>query len=419
MRLNRSYTGFLIHGVFLALAVSFTEINTVLPALIIQSGGSEVHIGILTTIMVGLPLVSRLLFSSFLQSRKRKKSYLLGGIYARMLAFYLIALLLFSSESFSSAAVLFLIYCGLIVFTMSGAFAGITYSSLIGSTISPKLRSRFFVRKQFFWSLGILVSGLCLRLIAGRTEGLFRYGILFTLAATMLALASIGFWLIHEKPEPPQKGKKQSIFRSLTHILTRDRTFRNYAVSANLLSSSIVMLPFYIKIFITEYRLDSAFIGNIVLLQIGGMIVSNLFWPRIIKPLGFKGVLKTQAILGALMPLCMVIFISAGMDFRIIYFIVPVLGAMNGAHKMSSEAVLVQISPDDKRSLYSGIFGALNLTSAVFPILAAALISAAGWKIIFVLVALLPLTSLIPISRMVCPIDIKKARESARNQIPG
>ncbi|MBI9107435.1 MAG: MFS transporter [Spirochaetales bacterium] len=408
-----SYSGFLIHGVFLALAVTFTEINTVLPALIVQSGGAEIHIGILTTIMVGLPLVSQLLFSPFLQSRKKKKPFLLIGIYARMTAFFLIGVLLFSADRYSTAAVLAMIYGGLMLFTLSGAFAGITYVSLIGSTIPGNLRKKFFLNKQFFWSIGVFISGILTRFIISTESGMYRYGLLFVMAASMLALASTGFWLIREEPAAvsPQ-SKKVSIFKSMFKILKSDQTFRNYALTANLLSASIVMIPFYMKIFITSYEIKNEFIGTIVLLQIGGMVLSNLIWPRIVKPLGFKGLLRTQAVLGGILPFLTAVAVSAGADYRIIYIIVPLLGAASGAHKMSSEAVLVQISPDDKRALYSGIYGALNLTSALFPLLLAALLSVSSWIIILPAAGILPVLSLLPIRKMVCPVDIEKAKDS-------
>lgn len=407
-----SYSGFLIHGIFLALAVTFTEINTVLPALIIQSGGAEIHIGILTTIMVGLPLISQLLFSSFLQSRKRKKPYLLIGIYMRMAAFYLIGFLLFSSDRFSTSAVLVLIYGGLVMFTMSGAFAGITYVSLIGSTIPENLRKRFFLNKQIFWSIGVFVSGILTRFIISTENGMHRYSFLFVMAASMLALASTGFWLIREEPlEVIPEQKKVTIFSSMFHILKSDKTFRNYAITANLLSSSIVMIPFYMKIFITSYVIENDFIGTIVLLQIGGMVVSNLVWPQIVKPLGFKGLMRTQAVLGGLLPIITAAAVAAGADYRIIYFIVPILGAMAGAYKMSSEAVLVQISPDDKRALYSGIYGALSLTSALFPLLIAAVLSLLSWMIILPIAGILPIMALFSINKMVCPVDVKRAKE--------
>ncbi|MDC7227750.1 MAG: MFS transporter [Spirochaetales bacterium] len=405
-----SYSGFMIHGIFLALAVTFTEVNTVLPALIIQSGGSDIHIGILTTIMIGLPLISQLLFSPFLQSRKQKKPFLLAGIYARMSAFYLIGFLLFSSEAFSTGFILLMVYVGLILFTLSGAFAGITYVSLIGSTIPQSLRSRFFLNKQFFWSIGVFLSGLLTRYIISAENGMSRYGLLFTMAASMLALASAGFWMIREQPVDNIESKpvRISIFSSMFTILKNDRTFRNYAITANLLSSSIVLIPFYMKIFMSTYPIDNNFIGTIVLLQTGGMILANLIWPRVVKPLGFKGMMRIQSVMGFTMPLLLTAAVGVGLSYQVIYVIAPLLGAMAGAQKMSGEAVLVQISPDDKRALYSGIYGALNLTSAIFPLLIAAILSAASWQVVFPAVSLLPLAALLSIKRMVCPIDIKK-----------
>ncbi len=408
-----SFSGFMLHGIFLALAVTFTEINTVLPALIIQSGGSEIHIGILTTIMIGLPLISQLLFSPFLQSRKRKKPFLLIGIYARMTAFYLIGFLLFKAENFSTGSILLIVYSGLVLFTLSGAFAGITYVSLIGSTIPPLLRNRFFLNKQVFWSIGVFVSGIMTRFIISTEGGLTRYGLLFVMAASMLALASTGFWLIRETPEKSaQKHEKISIFKSMLSILRTDKTFRNYAVTANLLTTSIVLIPFYMKIFISSYNIDNAFIGIIVLLQTGGMVLSNLIWPRIVSSFGFKGLMRIQSVLGFSMPVFITASVMGGLDYRIIYFIALLLGTMSGAYKMSAEAVLVQISPDDKRALYSGIYGALNLSSAIFPLIIAALISNFHWFVIFPIASILPLTAMVPINKMICPVDIKKVKET-------
>ncbi|HAK46040.1 MAG TPA: hypothetical protein DCO79_09015 [Spirochaeta sp.] len=415
-----SYHGFMLHGIFLALAVTFTEVNTVLPALIIQSGGSEIHIGILTTIMVGLPLISQLLFSPFLQSRNRQKPFLLAGIYARMTAFFLIGFLLFNAGKYSTEFILLMVYSGLILFTLSGAFAGITYVSLIGSSIPPALRSRFFLNKQVFWSIGVFISGILTRFIISTENGMFRYGLLFVMAASMIALASIGFWMIHETPaNRKQKPERVSIFSSMAEILKKDSTFRNYAITANLLSSSIVLIPFYMKIFISSYEIDNTFIGTIVLLQTGGMILSNLIWPRIVKPLGFKGLMRIQSVLGFTMPLFIAASVAGGLGYRVIYVIAPLLGAMASAYRISAEAVLVQISPDDKRALYSGIYGALNLSAAVFPMIIAALISIVGWKIIIPAAAAFPLAALIPISKMICPVDIEQARETAREQLPG
>ncbi|MBK5201739.1 MAG: hypothetical protein JJE21_09470, partial [Spirochaetaceae bacterium] len=83
---NRNYTGFLWHAIFLSLTMTFTDVNTIIPALILSVGGGAIHVGIVSAIVIGLPVVTKLFFSSFLSSRKRKKPYLLLGIDMRVLA---------------------------------------------------------------------------------------------------------------------------------------------------------------------------------------------------------------------------------------------------------------------------------------------------------------------------------------------
>lgn len=411
---KQSYRGFLIHGIFLALTVTFTEVNSVLPALVLQVGGSEIHIGVITAIMIGLPLVSQLLFAPFVQSRSKKKKYLIGGLYTRMLALFGIGMLLIGSKHLTPGVVLFFIYTGLILFSLSGAFAGISYVSLIGSTIPGELRHQFFLRKQVFWSVGVLLSGILTRYIITGFSGTLRYAFLFSLAALMLALGSIGFWMIREKTDTGSNDSGpgvNDIFKSMNTILKEDSTFRNYCITANILSMGIVLIPFYLPILVRRFSIPSDFIGTIVLLQMGGMLLSNFIWPGIIKPLGFKGLLRIESLAGFIIPVLMISLLGAGAGQWVIYLIFPLLGSLSSAHKMSGEAVLVQISDERKRALYSGIYGAINLTSALAPLLIGFLLREIHFYWIFSIFGLLCLTAFPFISRMVCPVDIKKAKD--------
>ncbi len=417
---QNSYRGFLIHGIFLALTVTFTEVNSVLPALVLQVGGSEFHIGVITAIMIGLPLVSQLLFAPFIQSRPSKKKFLIGGLYTRMIALFGIGMLLTVAARMSTGSVLFFIYTGLILFSLSGAFAGISYVSLIGSTIPETMRHQFFLRKQVFWSVGVLLSGVLTRYIITGFSGSTRYTFLFSLASLMLAFGSIGFWMIKEEPQPESSSGKpgiKEIFNAMKKILKEDRTFRNYCITANILSMGIVLIPFYLPTLVREFNIESGFIGTIVLLQMSGMLLSNIFWPKIVKPLGFKGLLKIQSIAGFAIPLTMVILITAGAGIWLVYLIFPLLGSLASAHKMSGEAVLVQVSNEEKRALYSGIYGAMNLTSAMVPLIIGLLLRGFPFQWTFLIVGSFCLTAIPFINKMICPVDATKARDDMRGSL--
>ena len=98
--------------------------------MVIQAGGSEIHIGIMTAIMVGLTL------------------------------FFVIRV--------SPEDLLLIIYLELLVFTIGGAFASVSYVDIVGKSFTGNLRKRFFVQKQFIASIGILVSALIAQTVLNR-----------------------------------------------------------------------------------------------------------------------------------------------------------------------------------------------------------------------------------------------------------
>ncbi|MFW5712791.1 MAG: hypothetical protein ACOC2R_10010 [Spirochaetota bacterium] len=50
---SRNYFAFLWHAIFLSITITFTEVNSVIPAMILEVGGGEFHIGIVAAIMIG------------------------------------------------------------------------------------------------------------------------------------------------------------------------------------------------------------------------------------------------------------------------------------------------------------------------------------------------------------------------------
>ena len=52
---KHNFKAFVWHATWLAFTSTFTEINTVLPGMILEVGGNHIHVGILTAIMVGVP----------------------------------------------------------------------------------------------------------------------------------------------------------------------------------------------------------------------------------------------------------------------------------------------------------------------------------------------------------------------------
>ncbi len=411
---RRNYAGFLWHALLLAVTVTFTEINTILPAMIIRIGGSEFHIGIMTGIMVGVPLVSQLLFAGFLHSRPFKKPFLLAGINLRLAALALIAFTLLNIARFSLAAGIIIIYLELLLFTVSGAFAGISYVDIMGKSFTGDFRKKFFVRKQLIATIGILISAVIAREILKRVDYPDNYFILFISASAVLLLASGGFWILREKPAAAAPGTDSSPYqhrerigktlRSIPERLKTDSNLRNYIIISNLLGFSIVLLPFYVTLAKIRYELDPEVVGNLLLIQIAGMVVSNFVWSHLVKKRGFKGILYVFAVTAALLPAA-ALLVSGYLPIEIYYPVFAVSGMVLSAQKLTSDAVVVEITTDENRALYTGIIGTFNLSRALFPIIIGSILGFTGYTPIFAAIGLLAVISTLFIGKLNCPID--------------
>ena len=83
-----NYYSFLWHAVFLALAKNFMDVDTIIPAMMIDSGGTSLHVGLTTAILLGGSKFAQLFFASFINNARYKKGYLLLGIHSRFFPYW-------------------------------------------------------------------------------------------------------------------------------------------------------------------------------------------------------------------------------------------------------------------------------------------------------------------------------------------
>lgn len=403
---RRNYRAFLWHAVFLSITVTFTEINSVIPAMILRVGGGELHIGIAGAIMIGVPLLAQLNFSGFLHGRARKKPFLLAGINMRVLSLLLIALTLLVVSRIEAGFLLAIIYAELLLFTVSGAFAGLSYVDLVGKSFSAEMRKRFFTRKQLISSVGILVSALIARMLLRSLEFPFNYLTLFAAAGAMLFIASGGFWLIRERPVEQTERRRGYLatLKLIPGLLRKDPNLRAYLGYRNAVGFHVALIPFYVAFAKQRYYLDESLIGNLLLMQITGMILSSLLWPKLVRRGGFKLILRSWAVLSAVLPVAALLFGSLlPLPAYITLFLFT--GTAISARKVTQDAVVVELSTEENRVLYTAVIGTLNLSVVILPVILGGLIGALGYYLVFSVVGVVSAFGLIFLRRLSCPVD--------------
>lgn len=410
-KFNRHYLIFLGHGILLAITMAMIDFNTVFPALIDKLSDSKIIFGALYSIMLGVPFVFNLLFSHIMRRSSYKKKYLVLGISLRAISFLGIALFVYFFALNNTSFVVYSLFFWIFIFSLSGGFAGIAYLDIIGKVFTREQRGNFFTYKQFASSLSALIGGFVIKKIFD-LKGLefpINYTLILLIAFAGLFLAIILFGFIKEPPSKTQ-GEGQNIvefLKEIPDILKKDKVFTQFIVIQNLTSFSLMIIPFYMIYARETFNVTDKIIGDYLLFQISGTIISNFFWGIINKKWGNKSIVYLCILLGAITPLLAIGVSYLGASYYyIIFFIV---GFLISGRKIGFDPYLLEISPEDYRTTYIGINGTLSLFIIISPLLGGIIIEAIGLTKTFILVSLVMLiTSFLFINKR---SDISQGKE--------
>lgn len=396
-----NFCAFIWHALFLAFVSTFIDVNTVLSSFVLNIGGSSVHVGILTAIYIGLPLITQFLFAGFLSGRSRKKPFLLAGIYLRVLALAGMGYTLSISSSSAVRGLLFMMFLWVGIFAVSGAFAGISYTDLMGKIFVGRQRKNLLIFKQFISATGMLASAIVVRHLIIALPYPENYTVIFLAASLLLFIAAFGFLMIKEDSvDADNLSGMITIIKSIPRMLKSDYNLLNYILLINMASLGITIIPFYIVLSKSIYGLGRNQIGNFLLLQFLGMILSSLIWNWVAKHFKFKGIFFGFIIIGSILP--MMTLLLSRHEIAVYQWIFFIAGFCLSAYAISVQGILLEITNNDNRAIYAGISGTLSLITAIFPLIAGILIESYGFTLIFTIVSALVLTSLFFLKPIKC-----------------
>ena len=396
---GRNFTAFVWHATFLAIAKNFMDVDTIIPAMLLEAGGSNFHLGLLTAIMVGGSRFSQIFFIAPISAARKKKPMLLGAVNMRILSLAGIALLFLYSPQLEQNILIVLIFLIITLFSFSGAFANIPYTDILGKSVLPERRKQFFSLRTIISSAGIFGSAFLVREILGNHAYPGNYSRVFFYAAGFLFMASLGFWAIKEFIPGNYKTLKTGISDIVPAIRSNPR-LKWYLISINTLGLAYGMLPF-ILLFARENQAISGEhgIGDLLIAKTTGLIVSGVF-------LYFR---KNKARYQNMM----YFMIAVAVSFVTIVWIFPHVfaaylfsfflgGIYLGLFQIVINGVLLEISHTGNRPLFTGISGAGSILPVLFPLFGGSLIALTGFHIFFSLFSAISLLSYVFIRKLNC-----------------
>jgi MFS family permease len=396
---KRNFYSLLWHAGFLALSRPFMDVDTVIPAMLVDAGGSAVQIGILTAIMMGGSSFTQLIFAPFISNYAYKKKFLLIGINSRILALFGMGVMLFYSASINPANVIWLIFFLISIFSLSGAFANIGYTDIFGKSVLPESRKPFFSLKQVINGVLLFISALLAKKALAIDDYPFNYGYMFFIAFGALFMASLGFWNLKEVVPSKMKVSSPKHFLSLIKSELKSNPRLKYFLGfINTMGISVSLLPFIILYGKEVVGTESSATGWFLLFKIVGSVLTGLILFILAGKYKYRNLLYGSALFSVMMPL--LLFIPVHMPALITIFVVG--GVVFTAYSISMNGVLLEISGTENRALYTGIAGAGNILPAIFPLLSGWIIKNYGFEPFFIMYSLTILTSLYFIYKLNC-----------------
>ncbi len=396
---KRNFYSLLWHAGFLALSRPFMDVDTVIPAMMVDAGGTAMQIGILTAIMMGGSSFTQLIFAPFISNFAYKKKFLLLGINSRILALFGMGIMLFYSAQIEPANVIWLIFLLITIFSLSGAFANISYTDIFGKSVLPESRKPFFSLKQVINGTLLFVSALLAKKALGVAEYPYNYGYMFFIAFGALFMASLGFWNLKEVTPSKLKVSSPKHFVSLIKAELKSNPRLKYFLGfINTMGISISLLPFIILYGKEVLHTESSATGWFLLFKIVGSVLTGFILFLLAGKYKYRNLLYGSAAFSVMMPL--LLFIPFQMPALVTIFVVG--GVVFTAYSISMNGVLLEISGTTNRALYTGIAGAGNILPAIFPLLGGWIIKSYGYEPFFMLYSLTILSSLYFIYKLNC-----------------
>ncbi len=396
---NHNFYSFLWHATFLAFAKNFMDVDTVIPAMLVESGGTAMHIGIMTAIMLGGSSFTQLFFAPLLSNKQMKRNYLILGINVRIFALAGLGILLYLLTGEQRGYVLWLAFLFITLFSLAGAFANISYTDILGKSVLQDKRKTFFSTVQIVSGIIVLAAAFLVKKVLVWKEFPLNYAYMFFIGAGLLLIASAGFWKIKEtEPSKLKISNLNSFFRILKTELKENKKLGYFLGFINTQGIAISFLPFVILYAKENFQSQSNDTGIFLIYKVIGIVFVSLLVFLGAKKAKYNWLLYTNVLLSLTLAL-MAFLIN---DISSLKYIFVVGGIVYSLFTMSMSGLLLEISGNENRALYTGFAGAGNILPAIFPLIGGSIISRFGFQSFFILFMLIILSAAFFIFKIDC-----------------
>ena len=371
----------ILHGFFLAVAMTIAEPSTILPLIIHHFTQNVVIIGIFVSLLKGGAILVQLIAAFYAQTFKKAMPYLKRVFFVRVLSWFLIGLSIYLIGDKNPTLTLILFGIFLFLFSFSAGFGSIYFSEIIAKVFTKTERGKTMANRQLFSAIGSIISGGVAGWVLSKFNPPLSYAYLFMISAILMSIGMIAFSTIKEPIKDNVRVKEESFFKYIKNafnFLKEDKQLQIQILSVLFSYSFLFAFPFVIIQAKENINLTGWLIGGFVTIQMIGAIVGNIIWKKLSPH--YKKIFLASYILMILAFLLVLIFES-----KFIYFLFFFLmGMAIDGFRLSGLNLLFEIATEDKRPIYVALQNNITSIGLFFSIPGGIILEMFGYKILYI-----------------------------------
>jgi len=384
---QRSFNLGVANGVVYSAADAFFESNTIIPVFVSRLTGSNVLIGLSSSIAnLGWSL-PQVFTSHLLQSRPYRKPFYTYAAYVRVGTLAVLGLLIHFWGRTHPDLLLGLFFLLFTAYALGGGFAGVSFMDVVGKTIPPERRGYFWGYRLFGGGILAVLAGVAVKFTLGSFQFPESYALLFVVGSMFVLIAVVTFIFVREPPSeiPARLLSFPEHLRLGAGIFRRDHAFRHLLYFRLSLGLWAMSQPFYVIYARRVLGVPESTAGLFLSVQIAGSILTNLLWGRLSRTRGDRFLLETIAGLALLVPAIVLGGSLAPQSLRL-YLLYPAfffVGATLCGLAIGYTNLLLEIAPEATRPQYVGFMNALITPVAFLPALGGVVVNRFNFPTLF------------------------------------
>jgi MFS family permease len=389
---RRNFIAFLGDYVGFGMAMTFASSTTILPDFVGQLSGSEIVVGLLTTVHSGSWLLPQLFFARFLANKPRKKRYVSIGAAIGRPFYFLYALLLWFGVLRNSLLALVLFFLLQVVFLSTDSLAAVAWFDVLGKAFPEGRRGRLIGTAQAIRGGLAFAAGGLIAAILGENGMPFpqNYAAIFAMAGGSL-LFSLFSWSFVVEPNEPVEAEVPSwrdFLPELRRALQQDGAFRRVILVRLLTGFDVLAMGFYIRFATENLGLAREVIGAYTTVHAIGGIAASVALGAVSELKGNHRVIQLAATMSLTAPMVGLVLFFLGFQGELWLAAVfgwtfLVLGVVLSSNMLGLFNYVLDLAPSGKRPTYVGLFNTISGLLILLPPLGGWLLESTSYGVLF------------------------------------